>query len=173
MTSRQRCLHVLNWVHVRTWEDNSKTSILAWFSEFWIILPLETASCTQDSIFWLMMLSFPEEFGGNPPSSLFIVLYLGHQIHWQQKQSYSIILPPYLTAGVLFLWFQGFSSPNMSLLIVAKQLNSCFCLQNVIIKKEKKKNIQYRCLKKSSHLNKYLFVNCHFQPAIVVLYRCD
>ena len=41
-------------------------------------------NCTQDPIFWLMSLAFPEEFGDNHPSSLF---------HLLSSEQHSIILP--------------------------------------------------------------------------------
>ena len=46
--------------------------------------PVGTTNCTQDTIFWLMVLGFREEFGDSPLSSLFYLLSREQQSHWQQ-----------------------------------------------------------------------------------------
>ena len=52
---------------------------------FWNHRPVGTPNCTQEPNAWLMILGFPEEFGNNPPSTLFHLLSLGHRIHLQQN----------------------------------------------------------------------------------------
>ena len=113
------------------WEDNSKTSILDWFShsftnfDVWEQCPVRTPNCIQEPIFLLMILGFPEEFGENAPPSLFHLLSLQQQNHWQQNSS------------VLGVKCINFSPPNILLLIVAEQHNSwalrcCACSKDFL-----------------------------------------
>ena len=75
----------------------------------------------------LIILCFPEEFGDNPPSSLFHLVSLEQQIHWQQNRPTAyILLAPCWTVGEVFLVFKASPSLLQTLmLIVTKQVHFC------------------------------------------------
>ena len=76
-----------------------------------------TPHSTHDPTFWLMVFGSPEEFGDNPPSSLF---------HLAAKQLHSIILPaPCLTVGLVFLGLKA--SPSLL------QTNCCALWPNNLV----------------------------------------
>ena len=78
----------------------------------------------------LMILGFSEEYGDNPPSSLFHLLPLKHWIHSERKPvpQHNTTTTTMLHSGFGVLGVKGltFSPPNMLLLIVAKQQQFCY-----------------------------------------------
>ena len=67
------------------YEGHSKSSILTWLRHSFSTFDVCLGSLYPRDNLLLMIWGFPEEFGDNPPSLLFHLLFLEQQIHWQQN----------------------------------------------------------------------------------------